>query len=1240
MDDRPHHDDSNAEDPRQGFLRALPRKAVEIKAAFGALIADPRSNRMRDELRRRLHAFYTLARSYQLPKLAEEVCACVDILDATRAHPLLERSHIDALATHIAAFTRAVEQDLDEAHDHPSAHQVPSGTRYDPSRAPTRRVSLPGHARPSKHTLPPDDTQNPGEGSADGNRMPTVPYRTLPPGTTLRKGMLATSGQAAAVHVLFVGSAARANALHEALPAEVELLVTRTALDAAQRAHDTGPDVIVAETGGSADGVGLAQILRNDPVTEFFPLVLLASHGEPLETLRQRCPEAADVLPEHTDGATLWETIERLLGGAMATSNTYDLGTLTLDELTRILQDELRRGIVGAAPLRARDERIHLGPGNDVLTATWEAITRIRDVIERRSNGAVRFDLPTAPRGMPGMQVVTPGKLPPTAALAADDPLPGRTVLVVDDDPAVLATFGAILREAGANVHECRDGAQALTLSRHVRPDLLLCDIVMPGLDGLALCRAVRRDPSLRHVPIILLSWRDDLLARMREFGAKAQGYLRKEAGGDAILAHAREALRLRERILRRVRELQGSTEVRGRLERVGLYPLLEAAATLGDATVTVSDTASVTELHLRGGQLVSALRTAHDGSLVRGEAAFRPVLGITSARFTVQRSKTAVRENLQGPLHELLSRMARAMLCLEESVTGEALQQVHRLDLDREASLAYVRTFTGRLRTMLERVLEGEAPAELIAGASATALDLEPHLVELVRRGAVRGVYGPQGEDLVARIAARPERPVEPSPPTVVPAPAARPPRNHDDPGDVSLADAVWRELRDSVVDVPVRRKVTSPGPFPAATARPSPPPRPSEPPEVTLEPVSLTDDLPPLDIDPHLAAPAASPPTKSLQTPSSPVSAHLLAASVPEAATTRKVPSVDGHATTRRLPVASVPPEALASPAPLQESSRLGEFTAETLEIPDEVIETLQRDSHALSDNDDPEASSRATPTSIPGIAFEPIVHTGSSHPAPLKGTPPPPPATAARPPPPPPVLPSPPVLPQPTAVTSSTAVGDPEQTTPKVALTPPGTRSSARHVGGTEQTAPKVALPHEVDGWSLFRRTAWLLLAIGGAFAGAYYGVRAYLQSHLPGPAEEFAITPESDAAPSEAQSSSPTPAADAAFATTDIPTVSTFPPRARPPLGEYHDAAPWLDGGVLPPRMGLLVVATPTGSAAASRVEIDQRDMGVAPLHAVLSEGLHTVRFRDGNRWRYQFATVRAGQAVVLHPTLSE
>ena len=76
----------------------------------------------------------------------------------------------------------------------------------------------------------------------------------------------------------------------------------------------------------------------------------------------------------------------------------------------RALQEELRRGIVGAATPRSRGERIPLGEGSDVLAATWGAITRIRDVVERRSQGAVRFDLPAAPRGLPGAQVVKIGR--------------------------------------------------------------------------------------------------------------------------------------------------------------------------------------------------------------------------------------------------------------------------------------------------------------------------------------------------------------------------------------------------------------------------------------------------------------------------------------------------------------------------------------------------------------------------------------------------------------------------------------------------------------------------------------------------------------------------------------------------------------------------------------------------------------------------------------------------------------
>ncbi len=391
MDSNPSRDSSD--DPRTGFVRSLPRKVVEIKATFGALIADPRSTRMRDELRRKLHALYTLTRSYQLARLSEALNACVDILDATRSMPALARPHIDSLAGYIASFSQCIEGDTQEAASTPPTS--PTGTREDASRATTVRLPAAGAARvAAKVTLPPELVSSADAPASEGRASP-APYRTLPPGTTLRKGVGA--GHGAAVHILFVGSSARANALHEALPPEVELLVTRTAGDAAQRAKDAAPDVIVAEMAGLADGAGLLAMLRADPLTEFFPVVLVAPAGEGLDEVRARCPEAAEVVADGTDGSALWDSLERIVGGpATAVAGAHDFGDVTLDELAKVLQDEIRRGIVSAATPRARGARIPLGGGNEVLVAAWEAIARIREVVERRSQGAVRFELPAA----------------------------------------------------------------------------------------------------------------------------------------------------------------------------------------------------------------------------------------------------------------------------------------------------------------------------------------------------------------------------------------------------------------------------------------------------------------------------------------------------------------------------------------------------------------------------------------------------------------------------------------------------------------------------------------------------------------------------------------------------------------------------------------------------------------------------------------------------------------------------
>ncbi|MEM7437520.1 MAG: response regulator, partial [Myxococcota bacterium] len=145
--------------------------------------------------------------------------------------------------------------------------------------------------------------------------------------------------------------------------------------------------------------------------------------------------------------------------------------------------------------------------------------------------------------------------------------LRGRRVLLADDDSQVRWFYVGVLREAGARVVEARDGVHALELARESPPEIILADIVMPRLDGLGLCAAVRREPRLDGVPIVLLSWRDDFLDRMRELAVKAQDYLRKELPAEQLLARVAA-------LLEPLRQLEAALhtegEARGDLTDIG----------------------------------------------------------------------------------------------------------------------------------------------------------------------------------------------------------------------------------------------------------------------------------------------------------------------------------------------------------------------------------------------------------------------------------------------------------------------------------------------------------------------------------------------------------------------------------------------------------------------------------------------------------------------------------------------
>ena len=87
---------------------------------------------------------------------------------------------------------------------------------------------------------------------------------------------------------------------------------------------------------------------------------------------------------------------------------------------------------------------------------------------------------------------------------------PRGTVLVVDDDPDSRTLLEMALSGAGYRVVQAADGADALMAARRARPDVILLDLAMPGMDGFAFREAQVREPALADIPVICVSGRHD----------------------------------------------------------------------------------------------------------------------------------------------------------------------------------------------------------------------------------------------------------------------------------------------------------------------------------------------------------------------------------------------------------------------------------------------------------------------------------------------------------------------------------------------------------------------------------------------------------------------------------------------------------------------------------------------------------------------------------------------------------
>lgn len=118
-------------------------------------------------------------------------------------------------------------------------------------------------------------------------------------------------------------------------------------------------------------------------------------------------------------------------------------------------------------------------------------------------------------------------------------------ILIVEDDPAIRRVIALAVKSAGYQpVLECDTGDDGLTAIRRERPALVLLDVMLPGMDGIEVCRRVKSDPALAKTAIILLTAKSDEHDVVTGLDAGADDYVTKPFSKEILLARMRTALR------------------------------------------------------------------------------------------------------------------------------------------------------------------------------------------------------------------------------------------------------------------------------------------------------------------------------------------------------------------------------------------------------------------------------------------------------------------------------------------------------------------------------------------------------------------------------------------------------------------------------------------------------------------------------------------------------------------------
>ncbi|HLE28815.1 MAG TPA: response regulator [Anaerolineales bacterium] len=121
------------------------------------------------------------------------------------------------------------------------------------------------------------------------------------------------------------------------------------------------------------------------------------------------------------------------------------------------------------------------------------------------------------------------------------EPLP--RILIVDDNEQLASVMQTALKRAGFEAHTAFSGDQALAWLSQNKPDVIILDLMMPGMNGFSLLRQLRASEPSRTLPVIVLTARSDLESRRQSESAGASDFLTKPVRSPELVEHVRRAL-------------------------------------------------------------------------------------------------------------------------------------------------------------------------------------------------------------------------------------------------------------------------------------------------------------------------------------------------------------------------------------------------------------------------------------------------------------------------------------------------------------------------------------------------------------------------------------------------------------------------------------------------------------------------------------------------------------------------